>query len=306
MFWFEHDLYNQLQLLQVLDWFSGQNLGETTLSLIRIGSFPGIARFGGLGRLTPAQLASLFQERRPLTDRALSLGQRAWAAVRSPDPLAVEQVIEEDTSALPYLAPALVRHLERFPGLDDGLGRTERQILQALDAGSRNPAEVFVHAAQESDDPLFMADLPFWTYLAQLARSAVPLVRRDDGGRFFLPHEVQDQQEFHGQRLILTDVVDAVLQGDAGFVSLNGIDRWYGGVHLQGKEHDGAGIGGNSSLSSAPIDDSLKFCPSCGAALAPTAGSAVAVARHRASSEAAEPEPEPWLGQRGCRRHPSF
>jgi hypothetical protein len=32
--WFEHDLYDQLQLLQILDWFHGQELGNTKLSLI--------------------------------------------------------------------------------------------------------------------------------------------------------------------------------------------------------------------------------------------------------------------------------
>jgi hypothetical protein len=32
--WFEHDLYDQLQILQVLDWFSGQDAGSTTISMI--------------------------------------------------------------------------------------------------------------------------------------------------------------------------------------------------------------------------------------------------------------------------------
>ena len=32
--WFEHDLYDQLQLIQILDWFSHQDLGHTRLSLI--------------------------------------------------------------------------------------------------------------------------------------------------------------------------------------------------------------------------------------------------------------------------------
>ena len=31
--WFEHDLYDQLQILQILDWFSTQSLGTTQLRL---------------------------------------------------------------------------------------------------------------------------------------------------------------------------------------------------------------------------------------------------------------------------------
>ncbi len=30
--WFEHDLYDQLQLLQILDWFAGQDFNDTSLT----------------------------------------------------------------------------------------------------------------------------------------------------------------------------------------------------------------------------------------------------------------------------------
>src|SRR5712691_11825056 len=47
--WFKHDLYDQLQLIQILDWFAARDLDKTKLRLICIGEFPGITRFGGLG-----------------------------------------------------------------------------------------------------------------------------------------------------------------------------------------------------------------------------------------------------------------
>ena len=59
--WFEHDLYDQLQLIQLLDWFAQQELEETRLSLICID------HFFGLGQLTPVQLASLFNTRQEVT-----------------------------------------------------------------------------------------------------------------------------------------------------------------------------------------------------------------------------------------------
>ncbi|HYO49233.1 MAG TPA: DUF1835 domain-containing protein, partial [Chloroflexia bacterium] len=49
--WFEHDLYDQLQLIQILDWFSRRDLGKTTISLICIGSHPELPNFRGLGEL---------------------------------------------------------------------------------------------------------------------------------------------------------------------------------------------------------------------------------------------------------------
>jgi hypothetical protein len=32
--WFEHDLYDQLQLIQILDWYAHQDLRQTKLTLI--------------------------------------------------------------------------------------------------------------------------------------------------------------------------------------------------------------------------------------------------------------------------------
>jgi hypothetical protein len=73
--WFEHDLYDQLQLLQLLDWFAARPPQEK-LSLLCIGAHPEMANFSGLGQLTPAQLAALVPQRRAIIDEELALGQR--------------------------------------------------------------------------------------------------------------------------------------------------------------------------------------------------------------------------------------
>ena len=49
--WFEHDLYDQLQILQILDWLADLDLGSTRLSMICIDAFPGIEPFYGIGQL---------------------------------------------------------------------------------------------------------------------------------------------------------------------------------------------------------------------------------------------------------------
>ena len=77
--------------------------------------------------------------RRPVDAAQFALAARAWSAYRSPDPRAIEALLKGDTSALPFLAAALARHLEEFPSDADGLSRSERRMLeQALDgpAGS--------------------------------------------------------------------------------------------------------------------------------------------------------------------------
>ena len=47
--WFEHDLYDQLQLLQLLDWLGAADRSGTCISLICINRYPGVQPFHGLG-----------------------------------------------------------------------------------------------------------------------------------------------------------------------------------------------------------------------------------------------------------------
>ncbi|CAA9548064.1 MAG: hypothetical protein AVDCRST_MAG88-559, partial [uncultured Thermomicrobiales bacterium] len=142
--WFEHDLYDQLQLIQILDWLAARDLGATRLSLICIDRFPGVANFKGLGQLAPADLASLYPGRRAITAAELGIGRAAWAAFRSPTPTAIESVAAGDTTPLPFLGAALRRHLEQFPAVRSGLSRTERQILEVITAGAQGPVEIFL------------------------------------------------------------------------------------------------------------------------------------------------------------------
>ena len=59
--WFEHDVYDQLQLLDVL---ALAHAAEAAPELIVIGSFPGKASFAGLGELTASELETLWSSRR--------------------------------------------------------------------------------------------------------------------------------------------------------------------------------------------------------------------------------------------------
>src|SRR5205807_1708362 len=111
--WFEHDLYDQLQLIQILDRLRARTgagaraRGVTRLSLICIDRY--------LGGLTGAQLAALWPARRAVTPGELELAAAAWRAFRSPDPEEIEKLLHRDTSGLPFLDGALWRHLQQFP-----------------------------------------------------------------------------------------------------------------------------------------------------------------------------------------------
>jgi hypothetical protein len=207
--WFEHDLYDQLQLIQLLATLATQP--ETRSELICIGAFPGVHPFHGLGQLTPVQLASLWPQREHVGQRQLALGNRAWKAFCSSDPLAVRNFLTTDLTALPYLRAALERHLEEFPGASDGLSRTERQILRAVAAGNQTFTEIFIANQQQESAP-FMGDSIVQSRIDALVRARAPLLTRDP--------------------ITLTPAGLRVLAGEVDARRLNGIDRWLGGVHL--------------------------------------------------------------------------
>ncbi len=202
--WFEPDLFDQLQILQVLDRL--RELAESTpVSLVAPDAY--------LGRLEPEELAALLETRTVLGEDELELGLRAWAAFRAADPTAVESLLELDAGALRHLLPALRRHLEQLPGSVDGLARTERQILEAVAAGARTWREAFA-ATQEYEEWMFLGDLSFLLHVERL-RGRGALDERDS--------------------LKLTDLGRRLVAGEADFVEEAGADRWLGGVHLSGR-----------------------------------------------------------------------
>jgi hypothetical protein len=62
--WFEHDLYDQLQLIDVLALAGEAGFDPEQLELLEIGSFPGRPGFRGLGELSVGELESLWPQRR--------------------------------------------------------------------------------------------------------------------------------------------------------------------------------------------------------------------------------------------------
>mgnify|MGYP000931704714 CR=1 FL=1 len=230
--WFEHDLYDQLQLIQLLGWLFGRERGATRISLICIGEYPGIHPFHALGQLNANQMASLFPVRHAVTHKELKTGFLAWQAFTAPDPTEIEKLLATNTSALPFLRAALLRHLQQFPATSNGLARTEKQILAAVAAGQQTPGEIFLYdKAQE--EHVFMGDWTLWTYVKRLCEGIEPLLEVTGGTQFSLPLD-DPSPEFWQQKLSLTEAGEAVHSGEFDAVELNGIDRWLGGVHLQG------------------------------------------------------------------------
>jgi DNA-binding transcriptional MerR regulator len=240
--WFEHDLYDQLQLIDALalaasaaGTASAANAegagGQGTLELIVVGEFPGRPSFRGLGELTADELETLWPARVPAGPAALAAAIRAWAALRRPDPVDLAACARAGVPELPFLAPALRRLLAELPAPADGLSGTERCALQAIDAGAATPIAAFL-AAQDLEEAPFLGDAWFFRALAGLGHGPRRLVETQDGEELSVPPPLGDGPSFAGQPLRLTPAGHRVLARQADRVALLGIDRWLGGTHL--------------------------------------------------------------------------
>lgn len=222
--WFEHDLFCQVNLIYLLNWFAQQQLGETKLSLVCIGSFPGKENFRGLGELNVEELSSLFPARQRVTPAQLDLSMRAWEAYRSPDPRNIQMLTRGETTALPFLGAALEAHLRRFPSTRNGLGLIENSGLALIHSGSKKFVDLF--ARFRDAEPVYgLGDSQFWFSLQTLTNANQPLLTSNGGNG-------DGEAIARDTSFEITKLGKAVLKGEGDFVSLNGIDRWLGGVYL--------------------------------------------------------------------------
>jgi hypothetical protein len=223
--WFEADLYDQLQIAEILARLAGLGVPAGRITLICIGEHAGIARFGGLGELTAGQLRELPNTNAcaRLTPAALDLATRAWAAFRAPSPEGFGAIAAARLGDLRFLGEAFDRLSREYPATRDGLSLTERRVLAAVADGAPDAGTAFTRAGARETRP-YLGDTTCMRRMDQMAHGPHPLLRLDPPGRPANPAT--------GVRL--TDTGARVLAGQADQIALNGIDRWIGGVHLHG------------------------------------------------------------------------
>lgn len=222
--WFEHDLYDQLHLIQILD-----RLDHSRVSAVLADDY--------LGGQPPHTLRTWFAARVPISESQRQLAARAWTAFRSPDPAELIAFIRAHAGAdqpggLPHLVPALRRHLQQFPWLGTGLSRTQAQTISVVAGGATRVRDAFVAANHGLEEAVFMGDSAWWCHIRPLIVAPRPLLEIH-GQK---PPTWQDPAWWHDDEaaptLALTADGEAVLTGAADHIALNGIDRWLGGVHV--------------------------------------------------------------------------
>ena len=217
--WFEHDLYDQLQILQILNWFQDFKFGETHLSMICVDRY--------LGMMTADEMAAIQDYEQAVSLEQLSLACLAWNAFTSDTPLSWFNLLNANTTCLPFLGGAVSRLLEEYPGQQNGLSRTAQKALEIVSTGINQPVRVFA-ACQQSEERKFMGDSSFWVVLNEMIAASPALLRLNKG------KEV-DRSIIHEQQLTITAAGGEVLSGQRNYLDCIKLDRWIGGVHLTDK-----------------------------------------------------------------------
>ncbi|MBC8087083.1 MAG: hypothetical protein H7Z40_07430 [Phycisphaerae bacterium] len=236
--WFEPDLYDQLQLLQILTRFYLRPLRDRPTITI-------VASDQLLGPLAIDTLAKYGDTQRAVREVDLELAASGWEAFTSSDTEMLRAFAGHETAlfsapnyasdsavVLPHVHAAMRRLLEEYPSTTNGVSRTEQQTLSALLSGPRSVAKLYEAAHAPNETMAWLGDWSFAWYVEQMMLAGTPLIACADGSDMIAGLTQSDSDRFWKQPVQLTAAGREVATDQANAILLNGIDRWIGGVHL--------------------------------------------------------------------------
>lgn len=165
--WFDACLFDQSMLAHLLACL--QHRGFRRADLLCVDEFPGIKPYNGLGQLSPDQLASVYDRRRPVTEDQFRFAEKVDEAFATQDKDLFIQLSGITNAPLPWVPAAVRRWLQEQPHPETGLGRLEQLALEALRAGCKTPLEIFSHVAAADEPPQYWGDITLWAKINALA-----------------------------------------------------------------------------------------------------------------------------------------
>ena len=221
--WFEHDLCDQLQLIQLVSWFSTEIREPGSLLLVQADDF-----LGAQDRRSIKRIQSRAVEIEP---EHFKRANDAWFAFCQDTPQLWAQLVERDLTIFPHLPAAVLRMLDELPGLN-GLSRSETAVLNRVANGTTRAADLFVELVANDRINDFMGDWSFFTLLDRMAAGPASLLRSSVNARFHPAWASEQRRQYLDAELRLTPIGEAVLAGREDYARHAKIDRWWGGTHI--------------------------------------------------------------------------
>ena len=172
--WFDACLFDQSMLCHILTCL--RILGMEKADLLCIDAFPGIEPYHGLGQLSPEQLASMYDERKPLRIDQFLFAEHVDRAFALKDQVAFTELSGLTEAPLPWVPAAVRRWVQEQPDQFTGLGRLEKHALEAIRSGCRTLSEIFSTVSARETPPQFWGDITLWEKINALADREPPMV----------------------------------------------------------------------------------------------------------------------------------
>ena len=172
--WFDACLFDQSMLPHILTCMRHRNINKA--ELLCVDSFPGIEPYNGLGQLQPSQMASVYDQRRQITEEQFQFANIVDTAFANQDQNLFSELSRMTDVPIPWIPAAVRRWLQEQPDPETGLGRLEALALEAVNSGCQKPWEIFNHVAAADEPPQYWGDITLWAKINDLADRNPPLV----------------------------------------------------------------------------------------------------------------------------------
>ena len=205
--WFEHDLYDQLQLWQVLDLLLPFH---ERVSIICENQY--------ITSHSSEELRQLFNTRKVADKVHLEDASQLWTAFRRSSPTHLQEL--KGATSLRFANETIDRWSGCFPSKTDGLNTVERHTLELLlDESHPMPFVQLFKGVANKEQAQFMGDASFELVLNRLRLLAEPLIEFRSPSAGIFPD------------VAITAAGRSRLQGQSWTWDVN-YQYWVGGVHL--------------------------------------------------------------------------
>lgn len=220
--WFEQDLYDQLQLMQILHVIE-QTDPSAPVYLVQTDDY--------LCELSDDAFCQLPMQAKCLSRDEKVYGAQAWQAFCATTPFEIECFLKQE-GVLPYIRSALMRLLQEYPDSMTGLPLSMMYALSVLETQKKvKLVDLFRHM-QTREAAKFMGDLSFAHHVERLLNGERPLLF----GKMATMGTLETYRDFFIQEVTLTPFGEKVVAGEENALAHIADNRWIGGVYLSGDQ----------------------------------------------------------------------